>query len=634
MKNNFSLYAIFLVVFLSGCNHQKELLTVILKTASQIESVKTNYTVEDWGKNSKLISISITNQGTETEIIKNIEVQLTGTPLFDETSKFLYGGSCMGRSLLQQRDYNDSITTSETVFLAKNSDNTFYKVGIITWNIFQAKIAFSKSKGLIIKANGENKPIKAGETILFERFVIENGTDWQDMLFGYGEQLAKYHKITPKKIIPFKGWSTWDYYGGKFTDKEIELNTKLLKELNVDANTIQVDGGWWTSRGDYLSTKSEIEGGMKGVAKMIESYGFTPGIHIDGFRGDSNSEVFKAHPDYFIKNQDGETFATGALNANDGKGQTICFDFSNPATCEYMKNVLKTMREDWGYKYFKIDFIRYGVNEELLRYYKNNGLTAVKAYDSTMTSFERTRAGLMAMREGIGEAYFLGCSAIFGNTLGIVDGLRTGGDISPTFESYTSRCIQNGGNFYLNQTVVQNDADYLVLRNKDDEEIERAWGKDKFGGSITLNEAAMWADYVSLFGGSKFSSDNLNTLRPERKALIKKSFALTTCNRYLPIDIWDKAKDKSDAFNIMLGTNSDGVYLALFNWNNEELGIDLSNITTDKIEVVNQDEQPDFKAENNSFSIKLKARTSLIFKLSHEADFDKIRKQISYVFYK
>ncbi len=173
-----------------------------------------------------------------------------------------------------------------------------------------------------------------------------------------------------------------------------------------------------------------------------------------------------------------------------------------------------------------------------------------------------------------------------------------------------------------------------MLRNKDDEEPERSWGKNKFGGSVTLNEAEMWADYVALFGGSKFSSDNLNTLRSERKELIKKSFALKTCDRFIPIDMWDKAKDKQDAFNIMMGVNSDGVYLALFNWNDQELQINLSNIPTKNIEVMNSVVKPVIETGKNKLSVKLSPHTSVIVKLNGKADFDKVRSEIVYAFNK
>ena len=84
----------------------------------------------------------------------------------------------------------------------------------------------------------------------------------------------------------------------------------------------------------------------------------------------------------------------------------------------------------------------------------------------------------------------------------------------------------------------------------------------------------------------------------------------------------------------MLGTNDQGVYLALFNWNNEELGIKLSNIPTDKLKPLNSKELPDYFAENNTLDIKLKSRTSVIFQLCEEADFDLTRNQIVYEFFK
>lgn len=612
---------------------QNDLLSIKVNTNSQSENVIASYKVEEFSQKAKLVTVRFTNKGSKTEFIKYITIKLKNAPAFNENTKFLYGGYDMGRTPIQQCGYGEKQSTTETVFLAKNGDSDFFKVGILTWNIFRASIAFSQENGIIISADGENKPIKPGETIAFEKLLIEKGENWQDLLFAYGEQIAKVQNIQPKKIIQFKGWSTWDYYGQRFTNKEIEMNINQLKNVDKEANIIQIDGGWWIVRGDYLETREDIPGGMKAIAKMISDNGYTPGIHLDGFRAETSSTVYKEHPDWFLTDQDGKTISEEYIKY--GKPvQRIYFDYSNPAVREYMKNVLKTIREDWGFKYFKIDFMRYGLKRDIFTMQKNTGLKEINAFDPSMTSMERTRSGLLAMREGIADAFFLGCSSVFGPTLGIVDGLRTGGDINPTYEAYTARCLQNGGNFYLNQSVVQNDADYLVLRNKDDEEAERAWGKDKFGGNVTLNEAKMWADYVALFGGIRISSDNLNTLRPERKNLVKNAFSLSSCNRFIPIDLWDKAKDKDDAFNIMLGTNDQGLYLALFNWNDEELGINLSNIPTDKIEVGNQDEQLDFKAENNSFSIKLKARTSFIFKLSQEADFDKIRKQISYVFYK
>jgi alpha-galactosidase len=311
--------------------------------------------------------------------------------------------------------------------------------------------------------------------------------------------------------------------------------------------------------------------------------------------------------------------------------QYIYFDYSNPAVCEYMKNVLKTIRTEWGFSYFKIDFMRYGLIETILAEHGKakkgiKKVSAVKAFDMNLTSIERTRLALKSMREGIGDGFFLACSSIFGPTIGIVDGIRTGGDISPTFDHYKSRCLQNGGNFYLNKVVAQNDADYIVVRNKDDEEPSRAWGEDKFGGNTTYDEAKMWSDYVALYGGIKINSDNLLTLRNERKNLIKNAFSIKTASRFLPLDLWSHAKNKNDAFNVMLAENSDGVYLSLFNWDENEkefvIGGLQNTVLTENISGKKS------TIGERKFNYKMKGHSSTILKI-YGMNFNALRKSIT-----
>ena len=626
-----SIAIVFLLFFvITGFKKPDNLLAVKVNTLSKIDKITSKYKVENWNKNTKIVSISITNNGDKTEIIKDIQIKLNQVPVFNENTKFLYGSYEMSsKTPIQQRSFNDVQLTTESVLLARNGNSKFFKVGILTWEIFRASIAFSKEHGITISADGEDKPIKPGETLQFEKLVIEQGTNWQDLLFDYGKQIAKTQNIKPKEIGKWKGYGTWDYFGHDFTMDDINSNLAQIKALNVGANVFQLDASWWVNRGDYLETRSNLPGGMKGVAKIINDNDCVAGLHLDGMRAVSTSNVYKNHPDWFLKDQDGKTIFAPLRDQ-----LRVFFDYSNPETCEYMKNVLKTMTTDWGYKYIKVDFLCFGLNKDIFSIVKDTTVKKIVGFDKTMTSMERSRAGFKAMRDGIGEAFFLGCSSVFGPNFGYIDGLRTGPDINPRYESYQSHVLQNAGNFYLNQTIVQNDADYIVVRSKEDEDASRAQGKEKFGGNVTFNEAEMWADYVTLFGGIKLSSDDLNILRPERKELTKKVYAIETCNRFIPIDLWDKAKTKEDAFNIMLGTNDQGVYLALFNWNTDELGIQLSNIPTDNIQTVNCVEKPAFTSEKDVLKVTLKGRSSVIFQLKNGADFDKLRKQIQYEFSK
>ena len=519
--------------------------------------------------------ISLINYGQEVDKIDSIIIVLKQPENLKEKKQLMFGGSCMGRTPIKQSNSVDTQSETGMFLMTKYNETSFALVGVLTWNIFMPYIHYNNENDIVIRAIGEKKSIKPGETISFERIVEIKNESWQDLMFNYGEEIAEEHKIKAKEPLQLKGWSTWDYYGRVYDTKDIIKNIDQLGVDGINANIIQIDGGWWTARGDYLNVRKNLQGGMKAIAEYAKSKGYRAGVHLDGFRADKISNLYKEHPDWFLKDQDGETICQ-EIDKKDTYMQYVYFDYSNPAVCAYMKNVLKTIRTEWGFSYFKIDFMRYGLLETILDEHGKEDakgikkVTAIKAFDNSMTSIERTRAGLKAMREGIEDGFFLACSSVFGPTIGIVDGIRTGGDICPTFDHYKSRCLQNGGNFYLNHVVAQNDADYLVVRNKDDEEPSRAWGEDKFGGNTTYNEAKMWSNYVTLFGGIKINSDNLLTLRNERKNLIKDAFSLKTATRFLPLDLWDHAKNKNDAFNVMLAENNDGVYLSLFNWEEKD----------------------------------------------------------------
>jgi alpha-galactosidase len=617
-----------ILAFLQGCSDIKKNFVNVKLSTSQ-NSTESKVSIDNGESGQKYIRISLTNKGKKTDYINSIEIVIDQKSVVHNT-RLLYGGTCMGRTPLKQSVASDTLSNSDTFLMIRHNKNSFSQIGVLTWNTFLPYIHYNIKKGVVITANGESKPINPGETLEFEKLVISENDSWQDLMFSYGKEIAKEHKIGTKEPVYFKGWSTWDYYGRVYSTKDIIENIDQLTTDGFDANIIQIDGGWWTARGDYLSVRKNLQGGMKAIADYAKLKGYKAGVHLDGFRGDKNSDLYAAHPDWFLKDQDGEVICQ-TIDKGDAIMQYIYFDYSNPEVCDYMKNVMQTIHEEWGFSYFKIDFMRYGLLESLLAEHSKNDnpenklVTKVVAFDNNMTSIERTRAGLKAMREGMGDAFFLGCSAIFGPTFGIVDGLRTGADICPTFDYYEACSFQNAGNFYLNQTVVQNDADYLVVRNKDDEESERAWGVNKFGGNTTFDEAKMWSDYIALYGGPKINSDNLLTLRAERKKLIENALSVKTATRFIPLDLWDHAKDKNDAFNVMLAENEDGVYLSLFNWDKHDRqfliegfgNVELTDIYTKK----------KINLTDGQLNINSKTHTSIILKVE-SGSFDSLRKTI------
>ena len=163
--------------------------------------------------------------------------------------------------------------------------------------------------------------------------------------------------------------------------------------------------------------------------------------------------------------------------------------------------------------------------------------------------------------------YLLGCSAVFGPCIGFVDGMRTGGDISPRYEAFPERSLANLGHFYLSGKVFNGDADYLVFRAAADEDEKVSKEEVKRGGSLTMNEAQMWADFNKLYGTCRLSSDNLMTLRPERQALVKEVFQYPPMDETVPLDIWRHATSKGDGLRAgARPSKGKEIYLGVFNW--------------------------------------------------------------------
>jgi alpha-galactosidase len=514
------------------------------------------------------LAITLANQGAQPLKIEKVTVRIPLAEKLTDDLEMVYGGSCMGRTpLLRQSIGSQSAKSSSHMYeMIRLADGRYLFAGSLSWRIFLPN--FTQKRGAIeIWSDGEGRELEPGEAILYEQIVLRRADDWLALLDQFGAAIAAENGIEKLKPADFKGWATWDYYGRVFTAKDIYGNMDALNKIAPEANMIQIDGGWWTERGDYKSVRPDLlPGGIKAIVSRIVSEGKIPGIHLDGFRGDENSEIYKAHPEYFLHDQDGKLIVE-VNDKGDKVMRYIYFDYSHPGARAHIADCIQNMKENWGIRYFKVDFMRYGLKNDTLG--KNKSANGIQAFDPTITSVERFRLGMKAMREAMGaDSYFLGCSAVFGPCIGFVDGMRSGGDIHPRYEAFPERSLANLGNFYLHGKVWNGDADYLVFREAVDEDKTVSQEGVKHGGSMTLIEAQMWADLNKLYGTARLNSDNLMTLRPERQNLVKEVFQYPPMDETVPLDLWQHGTQKNDGFELVLAHKGQDIYLGIFNWGN------------------------------------------------------------------
>ena len=512
------------------------------------------------------LEITLSNTGKEALTIEKIAVSIPLIKPLDKELQMLYGGSCMGRTPLLRQSVGSQTKQSNSHMyeMVRLGDDQYLFAGSLSWRIFLPNFTLTNNT-MVVWSDGEGKQLKPGQSIQYERIVLKRAGNWLDVLDRFGSAIAVENGIGKLKPVDFKGWATWDYYGRVFTAKDIYGNMDVLNKLAPDANMVQIDGGWWTERGDYKSVRPDLlPGGIKAIVSRITSEGKTPGIHFDGFRGDAASEICKTHPEYFLHDQDGKLIVE-VNEKSDKVMQYTYFDYSHPGARAHIADCIRNMKENWGIRYFKVDFMRYGLENDIKA--RNKNVKSIKAFDPTITGVERFRLGMKTMREAMGpDIYFLGCSAVFGPCIGFVDGMRTGGDIHPRYDAFPERCLANLGNYYLAGKVFNGDADYLVYREAADEDATVSQEDVKHGGSMTMNEAQMWADFNKLYGTCRLNSDNLMTLRPERQALVKEVFQYPAMDETVPLDLWRHATKKSDGFELILARKDKKIYLGVFNW--------------------------------------------------------------------
>ncbi|MCF7847598.1 MAG: alpha-galactosidase [Kiritimatiellales bacterium] len=581
------------------------------------------------------LDIKITNAGAETVRIDSIAVTV---PLMEQVSgdmDILFGGNSMGRDPVQRAKAADPLVKpgddkgirSSLFEMIRLADDQYVFAGSLSWRTFLPLFHY-QDNAFVIRADGERRLLQPGEQLHFEKIVFARGDCWQELLDEFGDAIARENGIWRLKDEEFKGWATWDYYGRIFTDKDVFGNMDALNKFAPDANLIQIDGGWWTERGDYTSIRDGLDGGIKALAGRIASDGKTPGLHFDGFRGDAASEICKTHPEYFLHDQDGNLIVDYNQKPDKLMKYTF-FDYSHPGARAHIAECVRTMKEDWGIRYFKVDFMRYGLQYDILKNVNKKKKTVdhIVAHDPSLTSVERFRLGMETIREAIGENnYFLGCSAVFGPCIGFVDGMRTGGDVHPRYDAFPQRCLANAGNYYLARKVYNGDADYLVFRAAEDEDATIFKSNNKFGGTMTLNEAQTWADFNVMYGNCRLQSDNLMTLRQERKDIVRYVFDCPAMDQTVPLDMWKHATDKDDGFELLLSREGKNIFLGIFNWGDEKKKHIVSGF--DGKAVFETKDGKTVSTKTGFLAVTLNGRSSVVLKYDGKQSFDELRKAI------
>lgn len=343
-----------------------------------------------------------------------------------------------------------------------------------------------------------------------EGITISEPYELLDLYFdngGYDEVFDRYFAkmnvkpLTDKKI---KGYTSWYNYYQKINEKIILRDLDAISEKTDKVNTFQIDDGYQTAVGDWLSiNKTKFPNGMKPIVEKIHAKGWQAGLWLAPFGAQKGSKLASEHSDWLVKGKNGKPIMVGA-----NWGGFYAIDIDNTDARAYIKNVFDTVLNDWGFDLVKLDFLYATAVVPL--HNKTRGQLAYESIDF--------------LRECVGNKQILGCGVQQMPCFGKVEYMRIGADMDlgwkhKFFRNLTHRedvstpnAIHNS--VYrrcLNNRAFLCDPDVFLLRRSNIK--------------LTFEQQKVLAKFIKLFGSVLFMSDNVDEYDDEQMAVFNDTLA-------------------------------------------------------------------------------------------------------------
>lgn len=271
-------------------------------------------------------------------------------------------------------------------------------------------------EGLAVRAMFDGVPVAAGGERPLDPIWLADGdagVRYSDFASLWGTT-ANARIASPAPL----GWCSWYQYFSVVTPADVRAN--LAAVVGRGFELVQIDDGFQGAIGDWLSTSEPWAEGLAPLASEIRSAGLQAGIWTAPFLLGPDSRTLADHPDWATTHEPSGHASRAMFNDNNWGGWAVALDTTRPDVLDHLRSTYATLVEQ-GYDYHKIDFCY------------SAALPARRA-DPTKTRAESLRAGLEAVREGIGDdSFLLGCGCPFGPAVGIVDAMRVSADVAPVW---------------------------------------------------------------------------------------------------------------------------------------------------------------------------------------------------------
>lgn len=395
---------------------------------------------------------------------------------------------------------------------------------------------------------GDGIELAPGECVMSEEMVVMAGDDGYALLERFADLWGTRMKAITWDHTP-TGWCSWPYYFERVTEADMLENARWLRDYGKEfpIEYIQMDDGYQSARGDWLvCDREKFPNGLDYLAREIKAAGFKPGIWLAPFLVDEHSALYVAHPEWTVKDQNGQTVW---VIPDAGGVRVAAIDCTRPDVCAWLTGLFSDLA-GYGYEYIKLDFLAHvaGVLSMGGRY-----------ADPKATRVQALRRGLQAIRRGFGDSrLILGCTNVLGAGVGIVNACRIASDFLPAWNI--------GNEPFKEAPTLPNVLRNIINRrymhgrlwiNDPDAHLARA-----DNNALTEDEVRMFTAAIWITGGMLLTGDRFSTLSMERGKLSRMLLNdLEAFDQVRPLDVFEEeypslwlGRSRKDPSQLVIGT--------------------------------------------------------------------------------
>jgi len=355
-------------------------------------------------------------------------------------------------------------------------------------------------------------------------------------LEAYADMCGRLHRVRLKPIL--HGWCSWFYTHTQATEDEQWRNAAFIAQhlKPYGMQWVQIDDGYQRAFGDW-EANDLYPHGMAWLAAEIRQLGLQPGIWIAPYGVSEHAPMVQTHPEWLAHDTAGNLQTTAST-----RGVRYILDITHPGARQWLRELIETIVDVWGYDFIKIDFVEWTL------------LAIERYYDPAVSRAQAYRLGVETMRAAMGpQRHLLDCGP-GPVTVGLIDSMRIEQDRPrPTWEHYVKHSSSTAPavakRYYFHRRTWINDADHLCL------------------ALLTIPQAQAVASLIALSGGTVISGDRLYDLDATRLNILTRVFP-TYGEAARPLDLFEK--DRPELFALHIRKDFATWWLVgYFNWDPE-----------------------------------------------------------------